>query len=202
MAMHDVQSDQGHDGAQPRAVRTTRRELRRQRREGDELDLESATSELGLPPAAGRYVTYRVLPYARFCEDQANISRLVYYWLRIPAITLAAVVPALIAANLGVGARWVATGLGIVVAATTGTEHFSTSAPGGVVNGQPKRETWNYLELAGPYATFPTHDAGLQTFVTQAEQMLREDWTAYVTIVNTETKDHAEAQTRGAATSV
>jgi hypothetical protein len=36
-------------------------------------------------------------------------------------------------------------------------------------------ETWSYLELAGPYATFASHDTGFQTFVRQAERIIREE---------------------------
>jgi hypothetical protein len=55
--MHDVQSDQRDDGAQPRAVRATGKVPRRQRREGDKFDIERATSGVGLSPGAGKYVS-------------------------------------------------------------------------------------------------------------------------------------------------
>jgi hypothetical protein len=194
----DLQTDGRNDRGEIRTGGRTRRADRQRRRTADEADLERAATKIGLPSDASRYISYRILPYARFCEDQASNSRLAYYWLRIPAITLAAIVPALIAANLGAGARWIATGLGIVVAATTGTEHFLNVGARWrhyrATVESLKSETWTFLELAGPYATFNTHDSGLQAFVEQAERMLRADWTAYVTIVNTETTTQTGSQ--------
>jgi len=124
MTTHDSQSGSSHAQRRAGDQPTQIRKQTKPKREADERDLERAAAGLQLPAPVATYVNYRILPYARFCENQANGSRLTYYWLRISAIVLAAIVPALVAANLGGATRWIATGLSILVAGTTGTEHF------------------------------------------------------------------------------
>ena len=174
-------------------LRTSRKESARRKRHADEDELEQALGELRPTPVAARYLQRRVLPYARFCEDQANNSRLWYYWLRIPAIVLAAIVPALVAANLGSVTRWLATGLGIVVAGTTGVEHFLNVGARwrhyrSTVESL-KSEAWSYLELAGAYRRVAPGDGALALLVDRTEHTLRLDWTTYVALVDPDLQD-------------
>jgi hypothetical protein len=160
------------------------------KREDDERALKLAIDKLGLPPDAADYLNGRYLPYTRFCETQATKWRVGYYWLRIPAITLAAFVPALVAANLGLAGRLIATGLGVVIAALSAVEHFLNAGGRwrhyrGTVE-RLKSEGWAYLALASPYTGATDHPSALPSFVDQIERLIRSDVGDYVALVDTE----------------
>ena len=72
----------------------------------DEAWLERQVDLLKLNEQGREYLRGRCIAYLRFVEAQARINIRRYYGLRIPAIVLAAVVPALVAANLGQGSVW------------------------------------------------------------------------------------------------
>jgi len=158
-------------------------------REDDERSLKVAIDRLELPPDAAEYLDGRYLAYTRFCEAQARKWRLGYYWLRIPAITLAALVPALVAANLGEPGRLIATGLGVVIAVLSAVEHFLNA--GGrwrhyrATVERLKSEGWAYLALASPYTGALSHPSALTSFVDQVERMIRADVGDYVALVDT-----------------
>jgi DNA-binding transcriptional LysR family regulator len=156
----------------------------------DEGALKAAIDKLELPPDAAEYLNGRYLAYTRFCEDQATKWRIGYYWLRIPAITLAAFVPALVAANLGLAGRLVATGLGVVIAALSAVEHFLNAGGRwrhyrGTVECL-KSEGWAYLALASPYTGTTDHPSALPSFVDQVERVIRADVGDYVALVDTD----------------
>jgi Protein of unknown function (DUF4231) len=181
------------------ASREDRRDRRLAKRHADEIALARAAKALtpadpettALAHPAGSYLMERALPYACFCEDQARGFRLLYYWLRIPAVILATIV----AANLGAGARWVATGLGVVVAASTATEHFLNA--GGrwrhyrATVEAIKGETWRYLGLVGVYANSDSHATAYRFYVSQVEAKIDSEWSAYIALVdpNTQSRD-------------
>jgi hypothetical protein len=82
-------------------------------------------------PTAGEevrsYFTRRYLEYLTWLENGSATNLTLYYALRIPAIILAALVPALVALNLDTTGRVITVLLGVVVAAATAVEHFLTS---------------------------------------------------------------------------
>jgi hypothetical protein len=161
----------------------------------DEQELETAIEAIQFSESKP-YLTHRYLPYTRFCEDQAAKWRVGYHWMRIPAIVLAALVPALVAANLGTIGRVIATALGVVVAALSGVEHFLN------VGGRSrhyraavellKSEGWAYLTLATRYTTFGGHKAAFRPFVDHIEQMIKTDVSGYVALVATDTPTTAK----------
>ncbi len=162
----------------------------RAKRDDDERDLELAIDRLALPLDAAEYLNGRYLRYTRFCEAQASRWRVGYHWLRIPAIALAAFVPALVAANLGEAGRLIATGLGVVIAVLSGVEHFLNAGGRwrhyrGTVE-RLKSEGWAYLALASPYTGAADHTSALPSFVDQVERMIRADVGDYVALVDTE----------------
>ena len=69
-------------------------ETSRSKRRKDEETLKHALAAVRPTAEAKAYIEDRVLPYAAFCEDQAWSSRVGFYWLRIPAIVIATIVPA------------------------------------------------------------------------------------------------------------
>ena len=145
----------------------------------------------------------RFLPYAEFCEERAKGWRLGYYSLRIPAIILAAVVPALVAANLGSTGRWVATALSVTVATLSAVEHFLDAGGRwrhyrGLVK-RFKSEAWAYVALATPYSGYRDHDSALGRFVDHVERVIRSDVGEYVALVDTEIQ-HSHVGPQASAT--
>lgn len=172
------------------------------KRQDDERALKAAIDKLELSPDAAEYLNGRYLAYTRFCEDQATKWRVGYYWLRIPAITLAAFVPALVAANLGLAGRLVATGLGVVIAALSAVEHFLNAGGRwrhyrGTVE-RLKSEGWGYIALASPYTSAVDHPSALPSFVDQVERMIRADVGDYVALVDTDAHTSARPKSEAA----
>jgi len=133
------------------------------------------------------YFTKRFLEYLRWLEDGSASNLIVYYGLRIPAIVLAALVPALVALNLGSTGRVITVILGVIVAAATAVEHFLTSGQRwrhyrGSVE-LMKSEGWLYLELAGPYSNLKSLEAAFPTFVGRVETLMRDEVNEYVTTI-------------------
>jgi len=94
----------------------------------------------------------------------------------------------LVAANLGLAGRLVATGLGVVIAALSAVEHFLNAGGRwrhyrGTVE-RLKSEGWSYIALASPYTG--DHPSALPSFVDQVERMIRADVGDYVALVDTD----------------
>ena len=174
--------------------------LRRERLREVHL-LQSAVAALDLERQIADYLTSRYLDYLQWLENGANANLRIYYSLRIPALILAATVPALIALDFGAVGRTITVVLGIVVAATTGVEHFLNSGQRwrhyrGTAE-LMKSEAWLYLELAGDYANYTRHDAAFATFVARAEALMREEVREYVSTIVSEQRKPAETNVPG-----
>jgi hypothetical protein len=153
----------------------------------EEQLLAEAIDEAGLDEHRRGYLKRRYLEYVRWLEDGSATNLVNYYALRIPAIVLAALVPALVALDLGTVGRTITVALGVVVAATTTVEHFLGSGQRwrhyrGSVE-LMKSEGWLYLQLAGPYAGHPTLEAAFSDFVTRVETLMRNEVREYVTTI-------------------
>jgi hypothetical protein len=160
----------------------------------DEEWLDRQVDHLGLDDQGREYLRGRCIAYLRFLEKEARMNLRRYYGLRIPAIVLAAVVPALVAANIGPGWRVVTVIFGITVAAATAVEHFVSAGEKWRHYRQAaeimKSETWLFVELADRYAAYTTHQKALPTFTSAIETMVRADVRDYVTrVVATENRD-------------
>ena len=163
----------------------------------DEDWLDRQVDRLTLDDQGREYFRGRCVAYLRFLEKEARMNMRRYYGLRIPAIVLAAVVPALVAANLGPGWRVVTVIFGVTVAAATAVEHF-------VGAGEKwrhyrraaelmKSEAWLFVELAGRYAADTTHQEALPKFTDTIETMVQGDVREYVTrIVAPESRDESQ----------
>jgi hypothetical protein len=93
------------------------RERALRKRQADEDDLAEVIGGL-LESPARHYLGRQVVPYARVCEKPSNSSLADLQLGADPAIVLVAVVPALVVGTVGAGTRSLATGLGIIGAAT------------------------------------------------------------------------------------
>jgi hypothetical protein len=149
--------------------------------------LEEAIDEVSLDEQMRGYFKRRYLEYLRWLEDGSATNLVLYYALRIPAIVLAALVPALVALDLGTVGRTITVVLGVVVAATTTIEHFLSSGQRwrhyrGSVE-LMKSEGWLYLQLAGPYANHPTLETAFPDFVTRVEALMRDEVREYVSTI-------------------
>lgn len=163
----------------------------------DERLLEEALAASGANAEVASYVRRRYLEYLRWLEDGSASNLVTYYALRIPAIVLAALVPALVALNLGTTGRAITVALGVAVAATTAIESFLTSGRRwrhyrGSVE-LLKSEGWLYLQAAGPYAGTISLEAALPIFVARVEALMRSEVQEYVTTIVAERQTEAPA---------
>lgn len=155
----------------------------------DEEKLKQAVEQATSDKRIRSYFEGRFLEYLRWLENGSANSLILYYSLRIPAIVLAALVPALVALNLGTVGRTITVVLGVIVAAATAVEHFLTSGQRwrhyrGSVE-LMKSEGWLYLELAGPYSNLASLEAAFPIFVGRVETLMRDEVNEYVTIIST-----------------
>jgi hypothetical protein len=169
------------------------------KRHYEEQLLDDAISKLELEEPIERYLRSRYLEYLRWLEDGSAVNLILYYCLRIPAMVIAAIVPALVALNPGSVGRAITVVLGVVVAAATAVEHFLNSGHRwrhyrGTAE-LMKSEAWLYLELAGSYAKYRTLADAFPRFVERAETLMRTEVREYVSTIV------AEQQTSGASSS-
>ena len=71
------------------------------KRHDEDRLLEEAITKLELDEPIDRYLRTRYLEYLRWLEDRSARNLILYYSLRIPAMVIAAIVPALAASNPG-----------------------------------------------------------------------------------------------------
>jgi Protein of unknown function (DUF4231) len=169
----------------------------------DEDMLAEAVTQATRDQRIRSYFTKRFLEYLRWLDDGSANNLILYYSLRIPAIVLSALVPALVALDLGSVGRIITVVLGVIVAAATAVEHFLTSGQRwrhyrGSVE-LMKSEGWLYLELAGPYSNLGSLEAAFPTFVGRVETLMRDEVNEYVTTIVAEreattTKDESGDQ--------
>jgi hypothetical protein len=167
----------------------------------DEDWLDRQVDRLELDEDGREYFRGRCIAYLRFLEKEARMNMRRYYGLRIPAIVLAAIVPALVAANLGPGWRLVTVIFGVTVAAATAVEHFVGAGEKWRHYRQAaelmKSEAWLFVELADRYAVCATHQKALPKFTGAIETMVRGDVREYVTrIVAPESRDEGQTGTK------
>jgi hypothetical protein len=151
---------------------------------GELMTLQARLAALGLARGATDFFCGYTIRLSRF-EELARKNRRLYQRLRVPAVVVAPIVPALIAANLGETGRWIATALGVFVAAAAAAEELL--GPGrqhrhfrGVAE-QLKREGWSYLGLSGDYRGFDSHAAAFDKFSYTVDKMLASETQKYTT---------------------
>jgi hypothetical protein len=153
----------------------------------DEALFERAIDEIRPNKQIQTYLKRRYLEYLKWLERGSATNLIVYYGLRIPAIVLAALVPALIALDLGTVGRTVTVFLGVIVAATTAVEHFLASGQRwrhyrGSVE-LMKSEGWLFLHRTGPYSGFDSLETAFPEFVGRVESLMRDEVREYVSTI-------------------
>lgn len=165
----------------------------------DERLLAEAIDAAKLPDDVRSYLTRRYLEYLRWLEDGSASNLILYYALRIPALVISALVPALVALDLGSTGRAITVVLGVLVAAATAVEHFLSSGQRwrhyrGSVE-LMKSEGWLFLARAGQYSAYPSFAAGFPEFVSRVEALMRDEVREYVTGVVAEQQSPRPQQT-------
>jgi hypothetical protein len=128
-----------------------------------------------------QWYIHRLTRFERFSRQ--NLHR--YQWLRIPALVASAILPALIAADLGERGRLIGIVLSVFVAAATGIEEFLGAGRRwrhfrGTV--EPlKAEGWMYVGLAGRYAPYPDHQLAFPYFAERVGATLVQETEEYIT---------------------
>ena len=172
--------------------------LRRRPQTGDEALIEVPKLQAALEKieAGGsgesrrdffHWYIHRLTKFERFSSKNLRI----YRRLRVPALIAAAIVPAVIAADLGPRSRLVAVVLSVFVAAATALEEFLSAGRRwrhyrGVV--EPlKAEGWMYVALAGRYAKYANHEAAFADFAERVGTALVQETEDYITHALTQT---------------
>jgi hypothetical protein len=169
----------------------------------EQRQLEAAINELALPNPDRMNLSRRYLDYMDWLEGAAVRSRRAYYTLRLTAVIIAAVVPALVAANLQGAGRTVTVILGVIVAATTAIEaflhlgdrwrHYRLTVE------RLKAQAWQFVQGAGPYAAQAPREA-LSSFVVHMEKLIEDEVNNYVSTVVTERATRQLPRGRGSDT--
>jgi len=126
-----------------------------------------------------KWYTDRLQRFERFAlRDRRRYQR-----LRIPAVVVAAAVPAVAAADLGAAGRLTAAAMSAFVAAALGVEALLGSgrrwAHFRVISEALKAERYLYVALAGPYSRFIDHQQAFLPFAERVENALQRELDEY-----------------------
>jgi Protein of unknown function (DUF4231) len=169
----------GENGTTPRSTRLSRESAPER-----EPELAAQFAQLGLATVQQAYLSDRWLAQVRYLGRAARRAQRRHYALRLIAILGGVVVPSLIGLNVGDGARdvvrWLAFGLGLLVAAAVALEEFFRYGERWRHYRQQaellRGEGWAFLELAGPaYRRYDTHAEAFRPFVARAEEASRQE---------------------------
>lgn len=170
------------------------REARR-RRSGaaasGEARLAEAMEALPLTDVERRYVRARWLDQLNWMGAKADSAQRLYYGLRLATVVGAVAVPAVVSINVGGDTnqvvRWLAFGLGLLVAVCASIEQLFGFGERwqGFRTGEErlKAEGWSFYELTGPYRRFRDHSSACKAFVSRVESVIRRDVEYFMTEV-------------------
>lgn len=188
-------SDAGHlshaegteesSGRQARPWRAPWRQVSKPR-EHETDKLQHALKQLHLDDSCEEFFNWYVHRLRRF-DKFAATNRKLHNWLRIPALVVATVVPAVVAADFGRPGRLIATALGVFVAAAIGVEEFLGAGRRwrhyrGTVE-VLKAEGWMYVALAGKWKKYGSHKDAFREFAGDMGSALVEETERYVRVV-------------------
>ena len=158
-------------------------------------ELGGLVEGLGLDRREETFWRARWLDQVVWLEGKAKQCQQRYYALRLIAIVGGVTVPALVSLNVRQGSvapviAWTTFVVSLLVAAAVSVEgffrygerwrHYRHTAE--LLKGQG----WQFYELAGAYAPYPTHRAAFRPFATAVEGLIAEDVEVYIKQVTRE----------------
>jgi hypothetical protein len=168
------------------ALRKSYRDMLRQ-----QLEAVIAQLEFRDEPLRREFLRCRWLDQVLWLEGAALRNQRWHATLRLLTIGAGVIIPALVTLDVGGDAapyaRWATVLLGLVVAAGTALEgafrfgerwrHYRRIAE------LLKSEGWDFLQLSGRYAAYPTRDGAYRAFAGQVERISRQDIDRYISEV-------------------
>jgi hypothetical protein len=155
-------------------------------------DFTSLFEQLELTEIQRRFLNSRWLDQVLWMEKKANHCRDRHYRLRLTAIILGIIVPVLIGISvanprLSKAKEYAAIGLSAIVAVSAAVEEFFHYGERWYHYRRTveslKTYGWQFSQLSGPYAKFPTHKQAFMSFANQVEEVIQRDVEVYVTQV-------------------
>ena len=153
-------------------------------------DFGELFEQLELKDTQRHFLRSRWLDQVLWMEKKATVCRDRHYQLRLTAIILGVIVPVLVGLDVGGGSKeqvkkYVTIGLSAVVAVSAAIEeffhygerwnHYRRTVE------SLKTQGWQFSQLSGPYAKFPSHKAAFGNFADQVEEVIQRDVEVYVT---------------------
>ncbi|MDB9528403.1 DUF4231 domain-containing protein [Oscillatoria sp. CS-180] len=167
-------------------------------------DFQDLFSQLELTDVQRKFLGSRWLDQVLWMEKKANHCRDRHYRLRLTAIVLGVIVPVLIGVSTGNERadkvkEYVTIGLSAVVAVSAAVEEFFHYGERWYHYRRTveslKTYGWQFSQLSGPYAKFPTHKDAFMIFANQVEEVIQRDVEVYVTQVAKTEDDSAQQPT-------
>jgi hypothetical protein len=156
-------------------------------------ELAAQIDLLDLVPIQRTYLKQRWLSELTYLSASARRHQRFHYLLQVIIIVGGVTIPALVGLRVGVESNWtgIAQGaafvLGLVVAIAAALEGFFRWGDRWrhfrLRHEQLMAEGWAFLELAGVYARFDSHQAAFKTFVTRTEDKIGQEVQLYITEV-------------------
>jgi hypothetical protein len=133
---------------------------------------------------------------------KAESAQRLYYGLRLTTVVGAVAVPAVVSLNVGGDGsqvvRWLAFGLGLLVAVCASIEELYGFGERwrGFRTGEErlKAEGWSFYQLTGPYRRFRDHSSAYKAFVNRVESVIRRDVEYFMTEVAASPGDQEKAE--------
>ncbi|WP_204137567.1 DUF4231 domain-containing protein [Halomicronema sp. CCY15110] len=176
-------------------------------------DFNDLFGQMELTPIQRKFLTSRWLDQVLWMEKKANQCRDRHYRLRLSAIILGVLVPILIGINppnpkVDKALQYATIGLSAIVAVSAAVEEFFHYGERWYHYRRTveslKTYGWQFSQLSGRYAKYPTHTIAFQDFANQVEEVIQRDVEIYVTQVakNDEESSQPSALVTGALTDI
>lgn len=167
-------------------------------------DFNELFGQLELTSVQRKFLTSRWLDQVLWMEKKAGVCRDRHYRLRLSAIIFGVIVPILIGINVGDNERlrqtkdYVTIGLSTIVAVSAAVEEFFHYGERWFHYRRTveslKTYGWQFSQLSGRYAKYPTHTSAFQDFANQVEEVIQRDVEVYVTQVAKTEEDNSQPE--------
>ena len=155
-------------------------------------DFNDLFGQMELTAIQRKFLASRWLDQVLWMEKKANHCRDRHYRLRLSAIILGVIVPILIGINPGneraeKALQYATISLSAIVAVSAAVEEFFHYGERWYHYRRTveslKTYGWQFSQLSGRYAKYPTHTMAFQDFADQVEEVIQRDVEIYVTQV-------------------